>query len=73
MNLFTPDLFRNFALGFVAGGVLIGFSNFDVIENTLDAPVNAAQPFEAPETSDEFVIVPLERDESGELEFLQPY
>lgn len=63
MNLFTPDLFRNFALGFVAGGLIIGLSTFDVLENTLDAPVNAATPFEAPQPSSEFVIVPLEIEE----------
>lgn len=59
MTLFTPDLFRNFALGFVAGGLILGITNFDVVENTLDAPVNAAQPLEAPQPSDEFLIAPL--------------
>jgi len=63
MTLFTPDLFRNFALGFVAGGLMLGITNFDVLENTLDAPVNAAQPIEAPQASDEFVIAPLEIEE----------
>ena len=63
MNLFTPDLFRNFALGFVVGGVVIGLSTFDVLGSTLDAPVNAAQPIEAPQPSNEFVITPLEIEE----------
>ena len=60
MNLFTPDLFRNFALGFAVGGVIIGVSTFDIVGQTLDAPVNAAQPIEAPAPSTEFVIAPLE-------------
>lgn len=63
MNLFTPDLFRNFALGFAVGGVIIGISTFDVLGNTLDAPVNAATPIEAPQPSGDFLIVPLEADE----------
>lgn len=63
MNLFTPDLFRNFALGFAAGGLILGVTNFDVLEKTLDAPVNAAQPLKAPQPSDEFLITPLEIEE----------
>ena len=27
MNLFTPDLYRNFGLGFLAGGIIVAFSN----------------------------------------------
>ncbi|MEP0392477.1 MAG: hypothetical protein ABJ205_08635 [Erythrobacter sp.] len=60
MNLFTPDLFRNFAFGFVGGGLIIGLSAFGVLEKTLDAPVNAATPFEAPQPSSEFLIAPLD-------------
>ncbi|KEO88901.1 hypothetical protein EH31_15835 [Erythrobacter longus] len=63
MNLFTPDLFRNFALGFAVGSVIIGISTFDVLGNTLDAPVNAATPIEAAQPSGEFLIVPLEIEE----------
>lgn len=63
MNLFTPDLFRNFALGFVIGTLVIGISAFDVLGSTLDAPVNAASPIEAPQPSGEFLIVPLEIEE----------
>ena len=63
MNLFAPDLFRNFAIGFVAGCLIVSVSSFDVIENTLDAPVNAATPVEAPQISGEFVIAPVEIDE----------
>jgi len=62
MNLFTPDLFRSFALGFAVGGLLLGLYNFDVVGNTLDAPVNAAQPIEAPQPDGAFLIAPLEND-----------
>lgn len=27
MSLFTPDLYRNFGLGFLAGSIVIAFSN----------------------------------------------
>lgn len=63
MNLFTPDLFRNFALGFIAGGVLIGLSTAGQWNHALESPANAAQPIEAPQASDEFVIAPLEIEE----------
>lgn len=59
MNLFTPDLFRNFALGFVAGGVLLGLSNFGEWSHAIEAPAKAAAPLEAPAPSSEFVIKPL--------------
>ncbi|WP_298306736.1 hypothetical protein [uncultured Erythrobacter sp.] len=63
MNLFAPDLFRSFALGFAVGGLFLGLYNFDIVGNTLDAPVNAAQPIEAPQPSDVFLIEPLEEAE----------
>lgn len=63
MNLFTPDLFRNFALGFVVGGAIIGLTTFDILGTALDAPVNAAEPIEAPQPSAEFVIEPFELQE----------
>jgi hypothetical protein len=63
MNLFTPDLFRSFALGFALGGLFLGIYNFNIVGNTLDAPVNAAQPFEAPQADDIFLITPLEESE----------
>lgn len=27
MNLFSPDLYRNFGIGFLAGAVIVAFSN----------------------------------------------
>lgn len=59
MNLFTPDLFRNFALGFALGGVILAVSSFDLVGSTLDAPANAAAPLQMPQPSDEFAIAPL--------------
>jgi hypothetical protein len=27
MNLFSPDLYRNFGIGFLAGAIIVAFSN----------------------------------------------
>jgi hypothetical protein len=56
MTLFAPDLFRNFALGFVAGGLLIGAATFDQWSDAIESPAQAAAPIEAPQPSDEFLI-----------------
>ena len=52
MPLFTADLFRNFVLGFVVGGVLVAAANASQFE----APAKAASPVEAPAIGEEFVI-----------------
>jgi hypothetical protein len=55
MTLFTPDLFRKFALGFVAGALLVGAANFDEWSDQVSPPANAAAgPVEAPPASDDF-------------------
>jgi len=60
MSLFTPDLFRNFAFGFVAGGLLVGATNFDQWTGVIEAPAQAAAPIEVPMGDDAFIIAPLE-------------
>lgn len=60
MNLFTPDLFRNFAFGFVAGGLLIGATTFDQWATMIEAPAQAASPAEVPAPDSAFVIAPLD-------------
>ena len=59
MTLFTPDLFRNFAVGFVAGGLLVGAMTFDQWDDVIEAPAQAAAPVEAPPADGAFAIVPL--------------
>lgn len=56
MTLFTPDLYRNFAIGFIAGGLLIGAATFDEWSDAIESPAQAAAPIEAPQPSDEFLI-----------------
>ena len=58
MNLFTPELFRSFALGFALGSLFLGIYYFNIVGNTLDAPVNAAQPFEAAQPYEVFLFAP---------------
>lgn len=58
MTLFTPDLFRNFAYGFIAGGLLIGAATFDQWSDAIESPAQAAAPLEAPQPSEEFLIDP---------------
>lgn len=60
MTLFTPDLYRNFALGFVAGGMIVGAATIDEWLPALESPAQAAAPIEAPQPSAEFLIEPLE-------------
>ncbi|AWW73311.1 hypothetical protein CD351_02590 [Erythrobacter sp. KY5] len=62
MTLFAPDLYRNFALGFAAGGLLVAAATVDQWGSRLESPAIAAQPLEAPQPADEFVIVPLEAE-----------
>ncbi len=55
MTLFTPDLFRKFALGFVAGALMLGAFNFEEWSDQVSPPANAAaDPVETPPPSDDF-------------------
>ncbi|MEM6474782.1 MAG: hypothetical protein AAF687_01305 [Pseudomonadota bacterium] len=67
MSLFTPDLFRNFGIGFVVTALALALITFDGstgISADLSSPAQAAQP--APdfslhgEVAEEFLIVPIE-------------
>ena len=39
MNLFTPDLYRNFGLGFFAGALIVAFSNGGALANAVVAMI----------------------------------
>lgn len=58
MRLFTSDLFRNFAIGFVAGAVLVAGANAQSWGGELSSPAQAAEMPRAPAVSSEFVIAP---------------
>lgn len=55
MTLFTPDLFRKFAIGFVAGALMVGVANFDEWSDHVSPPAQAAaQPVETPPAAQGF-------------------
>jgi hypothetical protein len=56
MRLFAPDLFRNFAIGFVLGAVLIAGARVDQWGDQISSPAQAAEPSPAPPASGDFVI-----------------
>ena len=60
MSLFTPDLYRQFAYGFIAGALMVGAATADQWADQLESPAQAATPFEAPQPAQEFTIEPLE-------------
>lgn len=39
MSLFTPDLYRNFGIGFLAGALVVGFTSGGDILNALSSIV----------------------------------
>ncbi|GMN03365.1 hypothetical protein [Erythrobacter sp. MTPC3] len=54
MSLFSPDLYRNFAIGFLGGAFLLGAANADVVSDALSPPANAAAAFEMPQPANDF-------------------
>lgn len=63
MSLFTPDLYRQFSYGFIAGVLIVGVTTVDQWAPELESPAQAASPLEAPQSSNEFRIAPLEVSE----------
>lgn len=57
MQLFTPDLYRNFALGFAAGTLIMGAVTFDQWSDQVAPPARAGEPMEtAQQATAEFLI-----------------
>jgi len=56
MRLLASDLFRNFAIGFVGGALLVAGANADSWGSKLSSPAQAAEMRAAPALSSEFVI-----------------
>ena len=60
MTLFSADLFRNFGFGFLAGALMVAAATIGEWAPQLESPAIAAEPIEAPQPADEFLITPLE-------------
>lgn len=60
MTLFSSDLFRNFALGFVAGTLMVGAATMEQWGPHVESPARASTPLEAPQPEADFLIEPLE-------------
>lgn len=43
MRLFAPDLYRNFAIGFAAGALLIAAATVDQWAGQIESPARAAE------------------------------
>ena len=54
MSLFTPDLYRNFALGFVGGALIVAAMTADEWADEISPPAQAAQQIEAPQPAGDF-------------------
>ena len=54
MSLFTPDLFRNFGIGFVAGALMVGVMTIDHWGEDLAPAAQAAEVVTAPQAVDRF-------------------
>jgi hypothetical protein len=48
MRLFSPDLYRNFAIGFAIGAALIAGANADRLGDELSSPARAAETAHTP-------------------------
>ena len=60
MTLFSSDLYRNFALGFAAGTLMVGVATFDQWSGHIETPARASVPLEAPQPDAQFLIEPIE-------------
>ena len=54
MRLFAPDLYRQFAIGFVAGTLMVGAATFDQWSDEISPPAQAAETAQAPQPSPDF-------------------
>lgn len=54
MTLFTPDLYRNFAIGFVGGALIVAAASVDSWGDEITPPAKAAQTIAAPQPADDF-------------------
>ena len=54
MTLFSPDLFRNFGIGFAIGAAIVGAATIGEWSDEISPPAQAAETREAPQPSADF-------------------
>ena len=59
MTFLSSDLTRNFAIGFIAGALIVGAGFVSDEGASLESPARAATTLEAPQPSGEFLIEPF--------------
>ena len=60
MTFFTPDLYRQFGLGFLIGTAMLAVANAETLSDQLAPPAQAAQAPQAPQVAPEFLIQPID-------------
>lgn len=60
MTFFTPDLYRQFGLGFLIGAALLAAANADALSDQISPAAQAAEAPQAPAPAPEFLIQPID-------------
>lgn len=60
MTLFTPDLYRQFGLGFLIGAALLAVANAEALSDQVAPPAQAAEAPQTPQPAPEFLIQPID-------------
>lgn len=60
MTFFTPDLYRQFGLGFLIGAALLAAANAEALSDQVSSPAQAAEVPQAPAPAPEFLIQPID-------------
>ena len=60
MTYFTPDLYRQFGLGFLIGAALLAAANAEALSDQVSSPAQAAEVPQAPAPAPEFLIQPID-------------
>jgi hypothetical protein len=56
MNIFSRDLYRRFAIGFVLGTALVAAANADTLATEFDPPAQAAEMLRGHQPAPDFLI-----------------
>jgi len=60
MTFFTPDLYRQFGLGFLIGAAMLAAVNAEALSDQVSPPAQAAEMAQAPQVGSDFTIQPID-------------